>query len=206
MRKISDWHQVIAAVVTVAGGLLLVWWQTGKASDENKELLRGFTETVRNSDELRKAVLRPLEGRWIYRLKWDRYFERDADENWIPVSEGAAEIRWDGSLYSILIGYENRDNKSGKLYSVGVSTGTLQTPPDGVPVAGNPIILRYLHRMSIGVLNEASGEVDYSAVPEKTYELKIKDAELGPDGRVSRILAEFDVPISRGDVEFRRDR
>lgn len=205
MNKFSEWYQVLASIITVAGGLLLVWWQTNKSSEETQELLRDFSLAVRNSADLREAVLRPLEGRWAYELEWDEYFNQETgeeDSSKLFVSEGTADIRWDGLSYNILLGYENRDDKTGDLYSVGVSIGTLEGGMEGIPEVGDSVFMRYAHRLSTGKKIQNGETVDYSRVPEKTYTYKITDIILEDDGSVSQIKAFFEVSISRGIVTF----
>ena len=207
--KIKDWHQVLAAIVTVAGGLLLVWWQTGQASSENKQMLVRFTETVQNSNQLRQAVLRPLEGRWSYSLKWETYFHRDSavdSLNHSYESEGNADIRWYGGAYQILLGYENRDT-GGNVYSVGVSTGTLRAPSGGLPAIGDAMIMRYAHRLSIGEIKDnTQGVIDYNKVPEKSYQYTIQSYELGSDGSIAKIHVRFETSQSKGNAVFTREQ
>lgn len=205
MNKSNDWYQVLASIITVAGGLSLVWWQTNKSSEETQELLRDFSLSVQNSAELREAVLRPLEGRWSYEVTWDKYFNQATGNKSVErlfVSEGTADIRWDGLSYNILLGYENRDDNTGDLYSVGVSIGTLATDMEGVPKRGDSMFMRYAHRLSAGKKQEGDQLVDYSRVPEKTYTYRITDIILDDEGNVAELRAVFEVSISHGEVVF----
>jgi len=209
MSKPNSWHQVLASIITVAGGLLLVWWQTNKSSEETKDLLQDFSLAVQNSAELRDAVLRPLEGRWVYELKWDKYFTQETgneSSEKLFVSEGTADIRWDGLSYNILLGYENRDDNTGEIYSVGVSIGTLKTDMDGIPKEGDAMFMRYAHRLGSRGIQDGDQVTDYSNVPEKTYNYEIKHVEQSEDCEVLSMKAQFKVSLSEGTAIFTKIR
>ena len=202
----KDWHQVLASVVTVAGGLLLVWWQTNDAVKKNEEAMREFQTAVRDSDELRGAVIRPLEGRWDYAVEWDVYFNvkpDPLDRSTQYFASGIADIHWRSGFYQLLLGYEisSRDNAK---HAVSVNTGSFPAPDAGVPPRGTRMEMSYSHRLG---LNESRGEdegLDYSQTPENRYAYEITDYELDDGGRVQKILARFEVDQSKGDVVFTR--
>lgn len=205
-QKNSDWYTVLAAVVTVAGGLLLVWWQTSNAAKSNREAIDNFTNAVKSSDELRSAVIRPLEGRWNYHVDWDVYFnvETSADDrNGKFQSKGIADIHWRHGKYQVLLGYEN-SNGFGKKYAVSVNTGSFSAPVSGIPPAGTKIEMSYGHRLGLETANLGNEQVDVSEPPEDRYYYTVSELVFDSAGNASEIRATLDVDTSQGTVTFER--
>lgn len=210
MKKNTDfkeWYQVIAAVITVAGGLLLVWMQTSQATRYTQDILQDFKAAVSDSIELRKAVVKPLEGRWNYRLDWDTYYNVSADSN-DPLrnyfSQGIAEIRWEGPRkYAILLGYENT-NDNDTTFSVSVNTGNLITSEaSGLPKIGENFEMYYAHRLAAKDIETDGKKIDYTKT-ENYYFYTIENFEFDSTGRVCRMTANYDENGSRGKATFTR--
>ena len=203
----KEWYQVIAAVITVAGGLLLVWMQTSQATRDTQVILQDFKEVVSDSIELRKAVVKPLEGRWNYRVDWDTYYNVSADSN-DPLrnyfSIGIAEIRWEGPRkYAILLGYENK-NDDDTIFSVSINTGHLITyEASGLPKIGEKFQMFYAHRLAAKDIETDGKNIDYTKT-ENYYFYTIENFEIDSTGRVCNITANYDEMGSRGSVTFTR--
>ena len=204
--KLHDWHQVVAAVVTIAGGIAVVWWQMHGIARDNQQVLEQLTSAVQNSAKLREAVRWPLEGRWDYSIEWDVYFDTESDPTRREqqfFSSGLADIQLQGSQYHMLLGYENA-TRSGTRLAVSVNTGIFEATADGLPSVGSRIDMGYSHRL--GKVDVPIGEsvVDFSNTPEGRYHYTITGYERGVDGDISTIHATFEVDQSKGAVVFTR--
>lgn len=199
-ERFKDWSPVLAAVITVAGGLALVQYQASEAGRE-------FTTAVRDSDQLRDAVLMPLEGQWSYDLEFDEYYRvpRHATDTKRQFnSEGRAMITWDGRVYRILLGYHNF-NRDGRDFSVSVNIGQLSADPaDGLPTDGSAMRMDYVYRMGADNITIDGRTIDYSNTLEAEYEYTIEGIEHRRDGKVGRMTARYDGDQSGGAVVFTR--
>lgn len=199
-QRFKDWSPVLAAVITVAGGLALVQYQASEASRE-------FTTAVKNSDQLRDAVLMPLEGQWSYDLEFEEYYRvprHPSDTEKQFNSEGRAMIAWDGRVYRILLGYHNF-NRDGRDFSVSVNLGQLSAAPsDGLPAVGSVMRMDYVYRMGAEDIVLDGRTINYSSTLEAEYEYTIEGLEYRRDGKVGQIAARYDGDQSGGRVVFTR--
>lgn len=197
---------VIAAVVTVAGGLFLVWWQTASSGRETKAMLDRFSRTVRESDQLRAAVLRPLEGQWVYTMDWEVYFdieEQAGTREGEFIGEGLASFNWEHDQYRILLGYRNR-TRAQKVLAVSVNTGTLVGDSVGIVGAGAKMRMSYLYRKGVEGEDVAGQSLSTDAITEQAYEFGIESVKYDPSGSAEEIVASYVLDHSRGKCTFRR--
>lgn len=197
---------IIAAVLTVAGGMLVVWWQMHGMTADNRAVLERLTSAIQNSSELRKAVRWPLEGRWDYELQWESYFNVSSDPSNKSsqfFSKGLADIQLKSNQYQFLIGYENSVRDGRKLVT-GVSTGFCDASEDGIPSPGSTINMGYSHRLGVSDALIGDQRIDFSKTPESRYEFIITDYEFDQSGVITVMHARFAVDQSRGNVKFTR--
>ena len=202
----DKWIPLTAAIVTVTGTLAIVYWRSNVAMQSNQTVVKEFRDTVRNSNDLRRAVIRPLEGRWDYAVEWDVYFNipSNPDERSETFySSGIADIHWRGGFYQVLLGYENA-SRNGERYVVSVNTGRFAAPSDGLPTIGTRIDMTYAHRLGRDDVSIGDATVDYSSKPEDRYHYVIERIQVGPEGRVEAIHASMEVDTSKGTVTFSR--
>ena len=205
----DKWTQsipLIAAIVTVFGTFGIVSYQSKVAMRSFQTAVKEFGETVRNSADLRRAVVRPLEGRWDYAVEWDVYFNvpSNPDERGEQFySSGIADIHWGSGFYQVLLGYEN-GSRSGERYVVSVNTGSFSASTDGLPAVGTRIDMGYSHRLGRDDVLIGDKTIDYSDKPEDRYHYVIERLEMAPDGRITKIHASIELDTSKGIVTFSR--
>lgn len=208
-RKLTEGQwALIAAVVTVAGGLLLVWYQTSGASRKSQALLERFQATVRDTDELRKAVLRPFEGRWDYSMEWDTYFDVDSVKETDNKAGqffgvGVAHFEWINERYRVLLGYENK-TRAGDVLSVSFNTGEVNADADGHVDQGTKITMNYLYRMGVEDYDLNGKVVSTTQTTERGYHYTIETVELDETGRGTKIVARYELDHSKGQVILTR--
>lgn len=200
----THWSPVVAAVVTVAGGLYLTELSSRETAERATAELKNLAGSVRDSRELRRAVLRPLEGHWRYDLEFDRYFNVETDQDKVA-SQGVASIVWSDGGYRILLGYANA-HEDGTKISVSVNEGSFPAGADGIPEKGTPIEMRYVHRMGASSAVVGAEPIDASRPREDRYHYEIRDYEGTRPGRVDKIYAHYPGQQSSGRVVFTRIR
>jgi len=203
----TDWIPLIAAFVTGGCAIAVVYWQIRFNANRTIGALRDYSETLRTSQLLRKAVARPAEGKWLYHVVFDKYFDISRDEkdpSTCFVSRGLAVVVWREDHYYIMLGYSN-SHKNGSSFATAVNEGEIRTSADGLLRPGDIISMRYIHRLGKDEIAAGGSTVDASRPPEETYQYRVSDATMDDKGAIASFTCKFGNDWTLvGEIDFTR--
>ena len=136
-------YELMIALVSLIGALtatttsLIIQFRQGQRLAE-------LQVTIRDTNELREALRKPLEGVWEYKLEFPKYFGQETPY----ISTGKAIIVWRhaSSDYEVYIGYGVKQQWGAEEVVTGFLSGTLRANPDGWPDEPFALPMRYTHR------------------------------------------------------------
>ena len=101
--------------------------------------------TIRDVNDLRESLAKPLEGVWDYKLEFAKFF---GDKDKPYESNGKAIIIWHsaGNYYDVYIGYGIKYQWGTEDVVTGLISGTLRTDEEGWPEQPFELPMRYDHR------------------------------------------------------------
>ena len=141
VKRIELW----VAVITLVGAIVGFGISTYKDLKENKKLQQ-VGLVIKDTNDLRASLRKPLEGRWTMRIDFSSYFGNPG--RWY--SMGDAVMSWDPSAraYEVLLGYSvNSDRDANEKVVTGVIKGRIAAPDDsGWPTEPFDLTLNYVAR------------------------------------------------------------
>ncbi len=187
-------YDLIIAVISLLG-VIAATTTTLIMQHRQSQRLDLLQASIRDTDELRESLRKPLEGVWEHRIEFSKYFGQNIKYN----SSGKAIFVWQAanSNYAVYIGYGIKKEFGSEEVVSGFLTGTLQANKDGWPAEPFEINLRYAHR---------TGKGDFERVGVETFSF-VKGAAT-PDtmnrSRAGRITLEYETTLTFGKVTISR--
>jgi hypothetical protein len=150
-------YELVIALISLVGALaatttsLIIQYKQSQRLDE-------LQVTVRDTNELRESLRKPLEGVWEYKLEFTKYFGKEEPY----VSTGTAIIVWRPASndHEVYIVYGIKPKWGVEEVVTGFISGTLRTNGDGWPEEPFEIPMRYIHR---------TGKVGFERVIRETF-------------------------------------
>ena len=98
VERLKLWIAVSSLAAALAVGVFSIY-----QSNLQSQRLRTVTVAIKDTDEIRTALQKPLEGVWQYRMVFSKYFGQDVTY----IASGTAIILWDAAKqqYQVFIGY-----------------------------------------------------------------------------------------------------
>lgn len=199
----------VTASSTIAAGLItvaIVWWQERSGARRVAVALERYGDRLQSSSALRRLLIAPLEGRWIYHGTFSEFYGIKADGR--PetqfITRGIASFYWSSNEYHILLGYAVR-NHLGKAVVASVNTGTL-TPSNRMTLQeGDSLQMAYRHRA--GAVFETFGKtVDTESPNEDSYTFDVTSVEFSESGKITEFNCMLREHTSAGvSVRFKRE-
>ena len=189
VERIKLWIGVMSLVAALSVGVFSIY-----QSYLQSQRLRTVTVAIKDTDEIRTALQKPLEGVWQYRLVFSKYFGEAATYN----ANGTAIILWDAAKqhYQIFVGYSIcKEWENQKLVTAFVG-GTLPADELGWPTDNFNLPMKYIERTGVGQFGSplAVGFTFASGKYEKS-----------PDGKLAmHIKAHYENPRSVGEMTMSR--
>jgi hypothetical protein len=152
-------YELIIGVVSLVGALaatttsLIIQYRQAQRLDM-------LQVTIRNADDLRESLRKPLEGVWDFKLEFSKFFGQEAPY----ISTGKAIIVWRAASndYVVYVGYGIKQQWGTEEIVTGFASGTLRANGDGWPVEPFEIPMRYDYR---------TGKVGFERTIGETFSL-----------------------------------
>lgn len=183
----------ITGILTLAAALASFY-----ASQQSNERLGQLSAVITDTDQLRDALRKPLEGVWDYSMRYDRFHEADGNFE----AFGKAVFIWRPSLskYQIFIGAslidENAD--TGQIVTWLLETD-LAANRNGWPEEPFTLVCDYRGRTA----SNPDWQSPQQAVARFT---NITITKTNPDaGDATELKGEFHAPLTDGLLTLQRD-
>jgi hypothetical protein len=142
-ERIKLWIALTSLVAAIAVGVVSVYQsylQTARLQD--------VTVAIRDTEDIRSALQKPLEGVWHYKLVFSRFFGQDSTY----VGMGTAIFLWEPPKrqYQVYIGYSISKEWSQEKLVTAFLTGTVQADEMGWPQQEFEMPMQYLERTGVG--------------------------------------------------------
>jgi hypothetical protein len=127
---------LLAALVATITSLIIQYRQVQRLDE--------LQITIRDTNDLRESLRKPLEGLWEYKLEFAKYFGQESPY----ISTGKAIIIWQPTSndYGVYIAYGVKQQWGVEEVVTGFLSGTLRTNGDGWPEEPFDLPMRYDHR------------------------------------------------------------
>ena len=162
---------------------------------QNSGEIEKLQVTITDTEELRKAIQKPLEGKWRVKIDWNK-FHKDSIHKYL--GEGIAFFYWNctNNSYQIYITYSHyQQNSPENLLVTGVLLGDLNAEKNGMlRNRQNDIILKYIFR---------TGKPPFDKQNYRTFNmfnLRLKEKDT-----LNQMEAEYKFPDSEGKITFYRN-
>jgi hypothetical protein len=149
---------------------------------------------IRDTEDIRAALQKPLEGVWQYRLAFSRYFGRDSRY----ISTGTAIFLWEPAKrqYQVFVGYSISKEWEKEKVVTGFLGGTLPADELGWPAPGFELAMKYLERTGTG---------EFASPLSVTFTFTNGEYRKSPDGkRAEQVVARYGNSRSSGRMMLSR--
>lgn len=141
-------YKLWAAILTLVSVIVGFGYTTIQLLNQGKDLQR-IEQNFRNMNELKTALMMPLEGVWDFRAEYEKYF----GESELPRhGSGKAIFLWYGERanigYTVYIGAGVHERGETEAIVTGVSELFIGTDELGIPQKGSSITGGYIARTS----------------------------------------------------------
>lgn len=189
VERLKLWIAVLSLAAALAVGVFSIY-----QSNLQSQRLRTVTVAIKDTDEIRTALQKPLEGVWQYRMVFSKYFGQDVTY----IASGTTIILWDAAKqqYQVFIGYSiAKEWQHEKLVTAFVG-GTLPADELGWPPDNFNLAMKYMERTG----------VDQFASPLAVgFTFDSGKYEKSADGKLAmQIKAHYENPRSIGEMTMSR--
>lgn len=189
LERVKLWIAITSLAAAITVGVFSVY-----QSHLQSKRLQTVTIAIRDAEDIRLALQKPLEGIWQYRLDFSRYFGQSS----VYVATGTAIFLWDPAKqrYQAFIGYSiSQEYKTEKIVTAFLE-GALRADELGWPSEGFEISLKYLERTAVA---------EFASPPAASFVFTDGRYDKSTDGkRAVRLTAHYENPRSLGTVTFSR--